>query len=325
MFLSYASENLEMVRKVYEGLKKRNVDAWFDKGKGKKRLGPGDWKSQIEKAIVSSRYFVICISEVAINKLRAKSVQEEELHWAYKIAMVQPETTFTIIPVRLEDCDRGDNRLSVKQQYDLFPDFESGLDDLAVDIGGISLADSSAKDTRSEEEKAVQVLLGKAMTSWYAKDYEKALSLSYSATLLHPASAEIWLKYGTCLTQLGRHKEALETYDKAIRLKPDDANAWICKGLTLADLGRHKEAVEAYDKVIELKPDDAVTWYFKGSALNKLDRYEEALEAFDMGIGLQPDVSAPWIGKALAFAVLGRHEEAREAFSRAEELEMKRK
>jgi len=46
-FLSYAHDDLELVREVYEGLKKRKVDVWFDKVD----LVPGKWKPQIEKQI----------------------------------------------------------------------------------------------------------------------------------------------------------------------------------------------------------------------------------------------------------------------------------
>ena len=61
IFLSYASEDIDIVYKIYEGLKKRKCDVWFDK----EHLTKGKWKPQIAKAISRSRYFVICISEGA--------------------------------------------------------------------------------------------------------------------------------------------------------------------------------------------------------------------------------------------------------------------
>ena len=64
VFLSYASEDLDVVREVYDGLVKRGLDVWFDK----EHLGPGKWKAQIERAIRRSRYFVICLSNAAIRK-----------------------------------------------------------------------------------------------------------------------------------------------------------------------------------------------------------------------------------------------------------------
>lgn len=83
VFLSYAHENLEMVRKIYTGLKERRLDVWFDK----EDLGPGTWKKQIEKAIPKSRFFIICISEAALKKTGDESpgFQDEELQQAYEM------------------------------------------------------------------------------------------------------------------------------------------------------------------------------------------------------------------------------------------------
>jgi tetratricopeptide (TPR) repeat protein len=279
--------------------------------------------SQIEKAIVSSRYFVICISEAALKKTGDSSpgFQDKELQQAYEIARVQIETDFVIIPARLEDCGHGDHRLSMQHQYDLFPDFEAGLDKLAVEMGGISLADKTATDTRSEEEKAVQVLLGKAMASLYAKDYEKSLTLSASATCLHPASAIVWFVYGLTLHELGRYEEALEAFDKAIELKPDDVYFWAAKGNIVYELGRYEEALEAYDKTIELKPDEADIWAVgKAIVFVQLGRYEEALEACNKAIELKPDDANTWAIKGGNLVNLKRLEEAHASYDKAIEL-----
>ncbi len=61
VFLSYAKEDIDNVKYVYEGLKKRGLKVWFDD----EDLPAGRWKAQIKKAISRSRYFVICISEAA--------------------------------------------------------------------------------------------------------------------------------------------------------------------------------------------------------------------------------------------------------------------
>ena len=107
VFLSYASENLLMVRNVYEGLIKRGLNVWFDK----EHLKPGKWKPQIERAIRRSRYFIICLSNAAICKTGDEpGFQDHELNEAYNIAKDLPEQDFAIIPVRIEDCQRGDHR-----------------------------------------------------------------------------------------------------------------------------------------------------------------------------------------------------------------------
>ena len=46
VFLSYANEDLDTVRRIYSGLKQRKLNVWFDK----ENLGPGRWKPAITKA-----------------------------------------------------------------------------------------------------------------------------------------------------------------------------------------------------------------------------------------------------------------------------------
>jgi len=135
--LSYASEDLNFVQRIYNELAKRGLDLWFDKAD----LKPGSWYEQVMKAIPRSSYFVICISESALTKLGDDpGFQDNELNRAFEIAMRQLSKDFSIIPVRIERCDRGDSRLTIFQQYDLFENFENNINRLAVDMGGISLA-----------------------------------------------------------------------------------------------------------------------------------------------------------------------------------------
>jgi hypothetical protein len=64
-FISYAHEDLNQIRKLYEGLRERNVNAWFDK----EDMAPGRWKKRIKKAISRSRYFIFCLSKTSLKKI----------------------------------------------------------------------------------------------------------------------------------------------------------------------------------------------------------------------------------------------------------------
>jgi hypothetical protein len=162
VFLCYSQEDLSKVHKVYEGLIKRRLKVWFDK----KDMKGGKWMPQIKQAIARSKYFIVLLSKSAIKKMQeVKGVQKDEFSFAHDLAMNQPEDVFCILPVRLEDCERGDHRLTIYQHYDLFPDFEKGLDKLTVDLGGCSLSDATAKDERTEDEKRDARLMGKAFTA----------------------------------------------------------------------------------------------------------------------------------------------------------------
>jgi len=319
VFLSYAREDLDSVRKFYADLKKRKVNIWFDK----EDLGPGRWKKSILKAIARSTFFVICISQAALRKTGDEpGFVDEELHTAWEIAQAQSDTAFTIIPVRLEDCDRGDHRLSVYHQYDLFKDWDGVLDRLAVRFGGFSLSDKQATDERTADQKMIERLQSKADAYYFAGDYAKALSLfnvvaGQEEEALGKVSVHILLKKGVVLAGLDRHEEALEAFDKALEINLDYADAWSNKGVVLAGLDRYEEALAACDKALEINPDFANAWYNKGVDLAGLDRDEEALAAYDKALKINPDFVNAWSNKGAALGRLDRHEEALAAYDKA--------
>jgi tetratricopeptide (TPR) repeat protein len=315
VFLSYAKEDLDIVWKVYDGMKKRGLDVWFDK----KDLKPGSWKPQIEKAINRSRFFVICISEAALRKTGDEETgfQDEELNKAYNIAEKVSDNTFTIVPVRLADCDRGDTRLSIFQQYDLFNDFEKELDDLAVDLGGHSLSDVNAVDRRTELEKTISHLMNRAYAASYAGEYDKSITILDSVLALDTNNDKAWNDKGAFLGKLGRYVEAIENFEQAIKIAPDDHLAWNNKGTALYRLNRNEEAVKAYDQSIKHKSDFYQAYNNKGIALGNLDRHKEAIDVYDQAINITPDHPFAWYNKGVALVFLDRHDEAIEAYDQA--------
>jgi len=238
-FLSYAHEDLEKVYKVYEGLKKRKVNVWFDK----KDIKKGRWKPQILKAISRSRDFVICLSNSAIEKTSGENpgFQDEELQTAWEFAREQDEKDFTIIPVRLEDCGRGDMRLSGWQQYDLFEDWEGVLDTLAVNLGGKSLSDASAKDERTEDEKIVSTIMGKGVIFFYSGEYNRSLSSFEAAINIKPYLPEALYNRGLALEILGRPEEAYKSMAKAIV----EAGGYISLTKAIVESGGHISITKA--------------------------------------------------------------------------------
>jgi tetratricopeptide (TPR) repeat protein len=320
IFLSYASDDLDMIKSIYSGLTKRKLNVWFDQ----EHLKTGRWKPQIMKAISRSRFFVICISNAALRKTGDKrpGFQDHELNRAYDIAMDQPGSEFTIVPIRIEDCGRGDGdvRLTSFQQYDLFDDFKKGLDKLAVVLGGISLSDALKEDIRSKDQQVIESLMGRASALFYAGLYSKSLNMCDTLTVLEPDDAVLWANKGATLHWLERYEEALEAYNKAIELNPNDAFARRNKGIALERLERHEEALGACNKAIELKPDDAVAWGNKGIALGRLERYEESLEACNKAVELMPDNAVAWRNKGATLVRLKRYEGSLEAYNKAIEL-----
>lgn len=265
VFLSYAHEDLKMVRRIFEGLVKRKVDVWFDK----EHLRSGLWKTQVLKAINHSRFFIICISNATLRKtgMEKPGFQDEELNTAYNIAINQASTEFTIIPVRIEECDRGDHRLSIYQQYDIFTRPEEELDRLAVLLGGVSLSDSALKDERTKDEKQIQRLAGKAEVAFYAGDYNKAKDNYYAAQNIALEHARNWHNKGVILGELGKYKEEIKAYDKALKFNNNSIDSWINKGIALMDLKRFDEALISCDEALGIDSKNINALNNKGNCL----------------------------------------------------------
>lgn len=118
VFLSYASDDEEVVRKLYERLLSEGfIDPWLDKEK----LLPGDdWRHEIEAAGQKSDVVLVCLSSRSINK---RGEIESELYYFLELAKNKPQGTIFLIPVKLEPCDTPLN-LRRWTWADLFKDAE---------------------------------------------------------------------------------------------------------------------------------------------------------------------------------------------------------
>ena len=128
IFISYSHKDSIKVKKLYNDLKSRGHNLWIDYI----NLTPGAWKPQILRAIAQSKYFLLCLSNSVIQKTTdGHGFVDTEVQTAFQIALNQDERNFQIVSARLEDCPRGDNRISMNHQIDLFPDWDSGVDELS--------------------------------------------------------------------------------------------------------------------------------------------------------------------------------------------------
>jgi hypothetical protein len=113
VFLLYARQDEEPVRRLYRRLLKEGADVWWDQAK----LLPGqDWAFEIRKAIQRSDVVLACLSK-QFNK--QGGFRHEELRIALEKAASLPEGETFVIPARLEACDLPEP-LRRWQRLDLF-------------------------------------------------------------------------------------------------------------------------------------------------------------------------------------------------------------
>ena len=106
IFLSHASEDKPAVFALYDRLKAAGYKPWLDK----KNLIPGQiWQNEIPKVIKASDIFVACLSSKSANK---RGYFQREFRIALDTLGEMPSGTIYFIPMRLEECEIPDLRIS---------------------------------------------------------------------------------------------------------------------------------------------------------------------------------------------------------------------
>jgi hypothetical protein len=120
VFISYAREDREEVRALYERLKGIGVDPWMDD----QNLLPGDpWARTIDEAILSADFFLFCISTHSVDK---SGVLRQELSKGLDQWYARSGPDNYLLPVMLEDCQMPES-LAALQRVDASEDvFEPG-------------------------------------------------------------------------------------------------------------------------------------------------------------------------------------------------------
>jgi hypothetical protein len=126
VFLAYASEDREQVKKLCGELQQAGFDPWMDEEK----LLPGqNWPRAIEQAIELADYVVLCFSSRSVDK---RGYFQLELRYALEVASCVPLDEIFLMPVRLSECTIP-LQIAKKTQYiDLFPEWGIGVKALTL-------------------------------------------------------------------------------------------------------------------------------------------------------------------------------------------------
>src|SRR5437868_6079266 len=165
------------------------------------------------------------------------------------------------------------------------------------------------------DPRNLSALLLLATSHFQRGSYTEALARLNQLLAIKSDAFEALAAHGAVLSSLGRHDEALASYEKAlaIRRTPQLYNN---RANTLLALARGKEAVESYDSALRLDPRYADAWCNRGIALLQLSRPVDALESFQQAVARHPDDIRAWEGLAAALVQLERRAEAITAYDR---------
>ena len=122
---------------------------------------------------------------------------------------------------------------------------------------------------------------------------------------------------GAIYKALGRHGDAIASYNKAIELKPDFFEAYNNLGAVLSDSGKYEESITTYNKAIELRSDVTEAHYNLGNALKNIEKNEEAITSYKKAIELKPDYAEAYSNRGITLQELVRLNEAKVSYTQA--------
>ncbi|UCG41770.1 MAG: tetratricopeptide repeat protein [candidate division WOR-3 bacterium] len=128
------------------------------------------------------------------------------------------------------------------------------------------------------------------------KRYEEAVEVLGPLVGQLPEESDLSMDLAASLAELRRYDEAVAALDVVIERDSVNIQAILTKGVVRSRQGKHKSAVEEFDRVLVLEPDNAAAYYYTGEALVALGRLPEAEQAFRKALEHEPHMPGAHAG-----------------------------
>jgi hypothetical protein len=121
IFISYAKEDSDHAKQLYEVLKGVGVSPWLDE----ENLLPGQrWDIEIEAEIEQCNYFIALLSSRSVAK---RGYVQVEIRRALDVLEKFPERDIYLIPARIDECQPSHRALNGIHWVDMFPSWDAGV------------------------------------------------------------------------------------------------------------------------------------------------------------------------------------------------------
>ena len=134
--------------------------------------------------------------------------------------------------------------------------------------------------------------------------YSKAIE-AFEAALKIEQDDVTYYYIADCYSELGDFESALNNINKAIELDPNDNDYVSTKADLLYDMGKGKEAIETYDAFIKVNPTYWGGYYRRGFFKDNLGDTDGAIEDYSTAIVLKPDYAYAYLGRADKYMLKG--------------------
>jgi len=271
--------------------------------------------------------------------LSARVVQLFKQRWEYSTVAEQSADDLNI-----DEIEGADLRAVFEPLSDAYPGnlvpvvVYDGPKGKAVDLSGILRAGQYERVSQFEKHIRKQPRLefaallhdanlihaGKLLEASAGLPREKALRLAdrarrnvLKALRFKPDSAEAYHDLGIVLQEMGRHSEAVVSFDRALTLASAQVPTLILKAQSVRNLARFEEALTAYDRILTLQPDNLEALYYRSGVLGALGRYKESVEGYDAVLKMAPTHYESLYCRGLGQFRLGLYKDSMGSFSDA--------
>ena len=308
VFISYVSENIEIVDRLYQELKSHGIQVWLDRND----IDPGSrWEQAIRKAIRQGAFFIACFSEQYNN--RHKTYMNEELTLAINELRQRPTDQIWFIPIKLNECkipDRnigGGETLQDLQYVNLYEDWNSGIQRIVKAVQPAS--SETATSTNTSEQPINQNAEAYYNSGWaYTKGgkYTLAIENFTKAIDLNPNYVEAYYNRGAAYNAKDEFDHAIEDYNTALMLKPKVAEVYYNRGTVYDKKGEPDRAIVDFNTAIKLKSDFALAYNSRGGSYGKKGEHNRSIADFTKAIDLNPNYTEAYYNRGLAYSNTGQ-------------------
>jgi DNA-binding winged helix-turn-helix (wHTH) protein/TolB-like protein/Flp pilus assembly protein TadD len=293
------------------------------------------WASQFDEKVTSVFAAQDSISEQVAGLLAVKLTGEEreqlakrdtasaEAYQAYvRGRYVWSKRTYESLEQAIEYFKQA---IAVDPQYALA---YAGLADTYNALGGLGFFPQKEASPKAREmaTKALELddnlaeahgSLAAALVDYYW-DWPEAEKHLKRAVALNPSYAHAHGLYSACLSNVGRHEEAIAEAERAQTLDPASSTSVGRLGMTYYFAGQYDRASEYFRRALDLDPNDHVAHFDAGLVYQRQGKYEEALTEMRRARALGMKDAFSVTGHI--YAVSGRKREAHQVLAELDQL-----
>ena len=311
VFISYVSENIEIVDRLCQELKSHGIQVWLDRND----IDPGShWEQAIRRAIRQGGVFIACFSEEYNN--RDKTYMNEELTLAIDELRQRSTDRIWFVPVKLNECeipDRdigGGKTLQALQHVNLYEDWNSSIQRIVkvVQPGVSETINTNTVEQSSDQHAEAYYNRGVAYSG--RGDYDRAIAHFTKTIELKPDFADAYRNRGVIYGIKGDVGRAIADFTKAIELNPNDADAYTNRGIAYRKKGDIDKAIKDYTTAIGLEPNHVEAYTNRSVAYGEKGDVDPAIEDYNKMIQLNPNDAAAYNNRGVAYGERGNFDRA---------------